>query len=232
MEAVRAVGGRQGGRKAKTGPEPAWFRGACAYDNPLFFSRLYGSQAAVPGPLDAFLTFRGRTAIRERLRPPEGPAEGCSEDPAGDGENPVKYFLQKNVKGPHHPQRARAQRCDACRRRTRWAPPRSGTAGRPPARREPTDGSGSRAASAQHPRPAGADDPRCRPRQHDRVLAGVNSPWWNPASRRERRGARLTRREEGAYWAYVTDEQRRQARCIAARMQRGPPPRAVKEDVD
>ncbi len=29
-----------------------------------------------------------------------------------------------------------------------------------------------------------------------------------PASHRERRGARLTRREEGAYWAYATDEQR------------------------
>ena len=56
----------------------------------------------------------------------------------------------------------------------------------------------------------------------------VNSPWWNPASHRERRGARLTRREEGAYWAYATDEQRRQAGCIAARMQRGLSPRAVK----
>ena len=28
------------------------------------------------------------------------------------------------------------------------------------------------------------------------------SPWRNPALHRERRGARLTRREEGAYWAY------------------------------
>ena len=52
------------------------------------------------------------------------------------------------------------------------------------------------------------------------------SPWWNPASHRERRGARLTRREEGAYWAYATDEQRRQAGCIAARMQRRLSPRA------
>ena len=53
-----------------------------------------------------------------------------------------------------------------------------------------------------------------------------SSPWWNPALHRERRGARLTRREEGAYWAYVTDEQRSQAGCIAARMQRGFSPRA------
>ena len=59
-------------------------------------------------------------------------------------------------------------------------------------------------------------------------VAWPSSPWWNPASHRERRGARLTRREEGAYWAYATDEQRRQAGCIAARMQRGPPPRAVR----
>ena len=72
---------------------------------------------------------------------------------------------------------------------------------------------------------------------------------------RKRRGARLTRREEGAYWAYATDEQRRrpsaavtaqtagrhgwaaigaegdacraQAGCIAARRQREPSPRAV-----
>ena len=56
----------------------------------------------------------------------------------------------------------------------------------------------------------------------------LSSPWWNPASYRERRGARLTRREEGAYWAYATDEQRRQAGCIAARMQRGLSPRAVR----
>ena len=33
----------------------------------------------------------------------------------------------------------------------------------------------------------------------------LHSPWWNLASHRERRGARLTRREEGAYWAYATD---------------------------
>ena len=29
-----------------------------------------------------------------------------------------------------------------------------------------------------------------------------SSPWWNPALHREWRGARLTRREEGAYWVY------------------------------
>ena len=113
----------QGGRKAKTGPEPAWFRGACAYDNPFFFSRLYGSQAAVPGPLDAFRPSGGRTALRERMRPPERHAEAVPKIRQGTAKNPVKYFLQ----------RARAQRCGACRRRTRWAPPRSGTAGWPPA---------------------------------------------------------------------------------------------------
>ena len=63
---------------------------------------------------------------------------------------------------------------------------------------------------------------------HGRILQNpLDSPWWNPASYRERRGARLTRREEGAYWTYATDEQRRQAGCIAARMQRGLSPRAV-----
>ena len=77
----------------------------------------------------------------------------------------------------------------------------------------------------------------------------ASCPRRDPASRRERRGARLTRREEGAYWVYATDEQRNrasvpataqtpgrhgwaaigaegdacraQAGCIAARMQRG-----------
>ena len=46
------------------------------------------------------------------------------------------------------------------------------------------------------------------------------------ALHRERRGARLTRRDEGEYWAYLTEEQRSQAGCIAARMQRGLSPRA------
>ena len=64
--------------------------------------------------------------------------------------------------------------------------------------------------------------------RHALLPMRLDSPWWNPASHRERRGARLTRREEGAYWAYATDEQRRQAGCIAARMQRGLSPRAVK----
>ena len=57
---------------------------------------------------------------------------------------------------------------------TGW-PPRSGTADQPPARGKPADGSGSRAANAQRPQPAGDDDPRCQPRQHDRVLAGVQA---------------------------------------------------------
>ena len=56
----------------------------------------------------------------------------------------------------------------------------------------------------------------------------LNSPWWNPALHREWRGARLTRREEGAYWAYATDEQRSQAGCVATRMQWELSPRAVK----
>ena len=36
----------------------------------------------------------------------------------------------------------------------------------------------------------------------------ASSLWQNPASHRDRGGARLTRREEGAYSQYVTDEQR------------------------
>ena len=115
------------------------------------------------------------TALRGRLRLTERHAEGCSEDPAGDDKNPVKYFLRKSERPAPPAVCSCSAVVNACRRRTRWAPPRSGTAGRPPARREPTDGSGSRAASARHPRPAGADDPRCRPRQHDRVLAGVKA---------------------------------------------------------
>ena len=63
-------------------------------------------------------------------------------------------------------------------------------------------------------------DPTSRRRPANR-RGRASSPWWNPAGRRDGRGARLTRREEGAYWAYATDEQRRQAGCIAARMQRG-----------
>ena len=42
----------------------------------------------------------------------------------------------------------------------------------------------------------------------------------SPASHRDRRGARLTRREEGEYREYSTDEQRSQPGCIAGRMQR------------
>ena len=37
---------------------------------------------------------------------------------------------------------------------------------------------------------------------------------------RDRRGARPTRRDEGEYWAYLTEEQRRWAGCIAVRMPR------------
>ena len=37
---------------------------------------------------------------------------------------------------------------------------------------------------------------------------------------RGRRGARLARRDEGAHWAFVTEEQRRQAGCLVGRMQR------------
>ena len=41
----------------------------------------------------------------------------------------------------------------------------------------------------------------------------------SPASHRDRRGARLTRREEGEYREYLTDEQRSQPGCRAGRMQ-------------
>ena len=163
----------QDGRKAKSGPEPARFRGACAYDNPLFFSRLYGSQAGVPGPFSAFRSSGGRTALRGRMRPPERHAEAVPKIRQGTAKNPVKYFLQ----------RARAQRCGACRRRTRWAPPRSGTAGWPPAgsvKRQllwpPGDNYSGRFrstwiainSSARGHRPG---------RSRGRAL---NSPWWNP----------------------------------------------------
>ena len=50
----------------------------------------------------------------------------------------------------------------------------------------------------------------------------------SPASHRDGRRARLTRREEGAYRPYATDEQRRQAGCDARRMQRGLLPRAAR----
>ena len=40
------------------------------------------------------------------------------------------------------------------------------------------------------------------------------------ASHRDRRGARIARRDEREYWAYSTGEQRREAGCIAGRMQR------------
>ena len=59
------------------------------------------------------------------------------------------------------------------------------------------------------------------------TMGVLSSPWQNPALHRERRGACLTRREEGAYWAYATEEQRSQAGCIAGRMRRGLLPRAV-----
>ena len=41
----------------------------------------------------------------------------------------------------------------------------------------------------------------------------------NRALHRDRRGARLTRRDEEESWAYSTTEQRREAECIAGRMQ-------------
>ena len=39
-----------------------------------------------------------------------------------------------------------------------------------------------------------------------------------------------TRRDEGAYWPYSTEEQRGQTGCIARRMQRGLLPRAANAD--
>ena len=50
-------------------------------------------------------------------------------------------------------------------------------------------------------------------------------------SHRDGRGARPTKRDEGAYWAYSTKEQRGQTGCIARRMQRGLLPRAVRAGV-
>jgi hypothetical protein len=41
------------------------------------------------------------------------------------------------------------------------------------------------------------------------------------ASHRDRRGARIARREEEEYWRYSTDEQRREGGCIAGRMPAG-----------
>src|SRR6266516_5855395 len=43
-------------------------------------------------------------------------------------------------------------------------------------------------------------------------------PFINTVKHRGRRGARVARREEGEYREYLTDEQRREAGCIAGRM--------------
>ena len=40
-----------------------------------------------------------------------------------------------------------------------------------------------------------------------------------PSSHRERRGARLARRDDREYGEYLSEEQRRQTGCIAVRMQ-------------
>ena len=48
----------------------------------------------------------------------------------------------------------------------------------------------------------------------------ASSPWQKSREHRDRRGARLTRREEGEYREYLTDEQRRQPGCIVGRMPR------------
>ena len=64
-------------------------------------------------------------------------------------------------------------------------------------------------------------------RNRRRPLTGPRQPLVNPALHRaprapaNQRGARPTRREEGAYRTYATGEQRSQAGRIAARMQRG-----------
>ena len=57
---------------------------------------------------------------------------------------------------------------------------------------------------------------------------GLNSPWRNPASHRDKRGARLTRREEGAYRPCATDEQRSSAGMRCPSNAAGISPRAVK----
>ena len=55
-------------------------------------------------------------------------------------------------------------------------------------------------------RPPPRHSPRARVRGAALAAAGVSF---------RARGARLARREEGAYWAYVTEEQRRQVGCPA-----------------
>ena len=50
--------------------------------------------------------------------------------------------------------------------------------------------------------------PPNRPQPCSRSARAASSPWRNPASRRDRRDARLARREERAYPAYASDEQR------------------------
>ena len=57
----------------------------------------------------------------------------------------------------------------------------------------------------------------CLDAYQDQVLGARGE---SAASHRDRRGARMTRRDEGEYRAYLTEAQRRQAGCIAGRMQR------------
>src|SRR6266508_502066 len=51
-----------------------------------------------------------------------------------------------------------------------------------------------------------------------REMRAIVLPFINTVKHRGRRGARLARREEGEYREYLTDEQRREAGCIAGRM--------------
>ena len=53
----------------------------------------------------------------------------------------------------------------------------------------------------------------------NQIVAMLAARGESPPSHRDRRGTRLTRREEGEYREYSTDEQRSQPGCIVGRMQ-------------
>ena len=76
---VCAVGGRTGRTEDEIEAGAGVVSMCMPYDNPLFSSRLYGSQAAVPGPLDAFRPSGGRTA----LRGPDEAVRGARYVPVG-----------------------------------------------------------------------------------------------------------------------------------------------------
>ncbi len=106
------------------------------------------------------------------------------------------------------------------------------SAARTPRRRQPgrhhsVQAAGAAAAVASplpHGRGAGAVDAGIQD------CCTLDSPWWNPASHRERRGARVARRDEEAYWAYSTEEQRSPGGMHRRSNAAGLSPRAVQTD--